>query len=116
MLFACELPEPERPAEPLLVAVAATLMGICSLLLGVTASKAFHEEVQRLQPHEVDVTAYVVGVRGSELEATRHQARGVVQHVLGPLHPSMVSTAIPRACAACTMCCRFEIEPQCGAT
>jgi hypothetical protein len=80
----------------LLVAVAATLMGVCSLLLGATATKALHEQTLRLEPHEVDVTAYVVGVPASDVEETRRQARRVVQHVLDPLRPSLVSTATSR--------------------
>ncbi len=76
-----------------LVAVATTLLGFYALLLGVTGPRSFSEQVQRSQPDDVGVTAYVVGLAGHDLEATRHEARGVVQDVLAPLHPSLVSTA-----------------------
>lgn len=77
----------------LLVAVATTLMGFYALLLGVTGPRSFSEQVQRSQPADVDVTAYVVSLAGSDLESARDGAREVVRDVLGPLHPSLVSTA-----------------------
>ena len=79
-------------AVVLLVASATALMGFYSLLLGVTGPRAFSEQVQRTQPQDVDVTAYVVGVAPSDLNAARRGARGVVQQVLAPLHPSLVTT------------------------
>jgi hypothetical protein len=79
-------------AVVILVTLAATLMGFYALLLGVTGPRAFSEQVQRSEPEDLSVTAYVVGVTGPELEVTRRQARGVVEHVLGPLHPTLTST------------------------
>src|SRR4051794_21006379 len=61
--------------------------------MGVTGPRAFSEQVQRSQPGEVDVSAYVVGVSSSELIAARRDARRVVEQVLAPLHPTTVSTA-----------------------
>ncbi len=76
-----------------LVVAATTLMGFYALLLGVTGPRSFSEQVQRSQPDDVDVTAYVVGVAGRDLDATRQEARDVVRDVLAPMHPSLVSTA-----------------------
>ena len=80
----------------LLVAVAATLVGVCSLLLGVTAGRAFHAEALRAQPEDVDVTAYVVDLSGADLSPAREEAARVVQQVLAPLRPSLASTATAR--------------------
>ncbi|MEP9365232.1 hypothetical protein ABLE68_19865 [Nocardioides sp. CN2-186] len=80
-------------AVVVLVTVATTLMGFYALLLGVTGPRSFSEQVQRSQPDDVDVTAYAVGLVASDLEATRGEARDVVQGILAPLHPSLVSTA-----------------------
>ncbi len=80
-------------AVVLLVAVAATLLGFYALLLGVTGPKAFSAQVQRTPADDVDATAYVVGLAGPDLPATREATRGVVQQVLAPLHPALISTA-----------------------
>lgn len=80
----------------LVVALATTLVGVCALLLGATGERAFSQEVQRSQPHEVDVTAYLVDLPGSGLDAARATARGVVRHVLAGMHPSTVTTATSR--------------------
>ncbi|MBB6626030.1 permease [Nocardioides sp. KIGAM211] len=80
-------------AVVVLVAVATTLVGFYTLLLGVTGPRSFSEQVQRSQPDDVDVTAYLVDVAGSDLGPARQEARGVVRDVLAPLHPSLVGTA-----------------------
>ena len=51
-------------AVVLLVAASASLLGVCSLLLGVTQDRAFHAELLRSQPQDVSVTAYLVDVGG----------------------------------------------------
>ncbi len=79
-------------AVVLLVAVATGLMGFYALLLGVTGPRAFSEQVQREQPADVGVTAYVVGVPGAQVAAAQHEAQGVLRQVLAPLHPSLVTT------------------------
>ena len=83
-------------AVVLLTAVAAGLVGVCSLLLGVTQARAFHEEVQRAQPQDVDVTAFLVEVPAADLVDAREQARSVVRDVLAPLRPTVTSTANAR--------------------
>jgi len=83
-------------AVVVLIAVSASLVGICSLLLGVTQQRAFHVEVERAQPQDVDVTAYLVGVSGSDLVQAREQARRVVADVLDPMRPTVTSTATSR--------------------
>jgi len=79
-----------------LVAVAATLLGVCSLLLGVTQHRAFHVEVQRSQPEDVAVTAYVVDVAGRDVADVRERAAGVVTGVLAPMQPTVTSAATAR--------------------
>lgn len=79
-------------AVVLLVAVATGLMGFYALLLDVTAPRAFSEQVQRANPADLDVTAYVVGVPGAQVAAAQHEAQRVLQQVLVPLHPSLVTT------------------------
>ncbi|GAA4719195.1 hypothetical protein [Nocardioides conyzicola] len=76
-----------------LVALATTFMGFYALLLGVSGPRSFSEQVQRSQPDEVGVTAYVVGVAGSDLDVTRQEAGDVVRGVLTSGHPTLVSTA-----------------------
>ncbi len=83
-------------AVVLVVAVATTLVGVCSLLLSQTGPRAFSEEIRRSQAQEVDVTAYVVGLKAADLPAVREQARGAVERVLAPMHPSVFSLASSR--------------------
>ncbi|MGD9958333.1 FtsX-like permease family protein [Nocardioides sp.] len=78
-------------AVVLLLTAAASLVGVCSLLLGVTHDRAFHEEAQRLQPRDVDVTAYLLDLRAGDLEQGRDQAQGVVRTVLAPTHPDVTT-------------------------
>ncbi len=80
-------------AVVLLVTVAATLAGFYSLLVGVTGPRAFSEQVQRTEPDQVDVTAYAVGLASRDLDSTDRTARSVLTRILGPLHPSLTSTA-----------------------
>ncbi|WP_193615001.1 FtsX-like permease family protein [Nocardioides lijunqiniae] len=79
-----------------LVTVAAGLLGVCSLLLGVTQERAFHEEVQRSEPVEVDVTAFLVDLSGSDVEPARQEAERVVREVLAPMRPTTTASATAR--------------------
>lgn len=79
-----------------LVATACTLVGICALMLTVTADRAFHEEIERSEPEDVSVTAYLVELRGSDVEAARAEGRRVVEGVLGPMRPTIETTATSR--------------------
>jgi hypothetical protein len=80
----------------LLVTAATTLFGICALLVGPTQDKAFRAGVRELQPPDVDVTAYVVDLRGSDLAGARDDAASVVREVLAGLRPTLTSTADSR--------------------
>ena len=80
-------------AVVLLLVAAASLVGVCSLLLGVTQDRAFHEEARRLQPQDVDVTAYVLDLPASDLVRARGQAQAVVRDVLAATHPDLTTTA-----------------------
>ena len=79
-----------------LITAATTLLGVSALLLGATQDRAFSEEIERSQPQDVDVSAFLVGVAGSDLEATRDQAQDVVRDVLAPMDPTVTSTASSR--------------------
>ncbi|WP_017936443.1 FtsX-like permease family protein [Nocardioides sp. Iso805N] len=76
-----------------LIAVAACLVGVCTLLLTATQQRGFHAEVERAQPADVDVTAYLVELPGSELEDARTRAQRVVADVLAPMRPTVTSSA-----------------------
>lgn len=76
-----------------LIAVAACLVGVCTLLLSVTQQRGFHAEVERAQPADVDVTAYLVDLPGSELQDARARAQRIVADVLAPMHPTLTSSA-----------------------
>lgn len=80
-------------AVVLLVAAASGFVGVCSQLLGVTQDRSFHVEVERSEPADVDVTAYVVDLAGPDLEAARTEAGDVVRDVLAPLDPTVTSAA-----------------------
>lgn len=78
-------------AVVLLVAAASGFVGICTQLLGATQDRSFHIEVERSEAADVDVTAYVVGVAGPDLETARTEAGEVVGDVLAALDPSVSS-------------------------
>ena len=83
-------------AVVLLVATAAALVGVCVLLLGVTQQRAFHAEMQRTRAADVDVTAFLGEIPGGDLADVREQAGHVVADVLGPMRPTVTSTASAR--------------------
>ncbi|SDC83236.1 FtsX-like permease family protein [Nocardioides lianchengensis] len=83
-------------AAVVLVAVAATLLGTCALLLGPTQDRAFAEQVQRSEPAEVDVTAYLVDLPGPDLVAAREEAGVVVAGVLATTDPTVTGSATSR--------------------
>ncbi|SFC57587.1 FtsX-like permease family protein [Nocardioides terrae] len=83
-------------AAVVLVAVAASLLGVCTLLLSVTQERAFHVEILRSQPRDVDVTAYVVDVAGPDVAHARRQADGVVTGLLAPMRPTVTSAVTAR--------------------
>lgn len=79
-----------------LVATACTLVGVCSLMMTVTADRAFDAEIGRSQPQDVSVTAYLVEVSGSDVAPARDEARSVLEGVLGPMRPTIETTANSR--------------------
>ncbi|GAA1797332.1 ABC transporter permease [Nocardioides hankookensis] len=81
-------------AVVLLIAAAACLVGVCALLLSATQARAFHADVERAQPDDVDVTAFLVDLPGSELEDARSQAQDVVTDVLAPMRPTVSASAV----------------------
>jgi len=83
-------------ATVVLVTAATTLVGVSSLLLGTTQDRAFAHEIERSQPQDVDVDAFLVGLAGSDLHAARAQAQDVVHRVLAPMDPTTTTTATSR--------------------
>ena len=83
-------------AAVVLLVAATTLLGVASLLLGATQDRAFSEEIESTKPQDVDVTAFLVGLAGSDLEATRTDARDLVRDVLAPMDPTLTSSATTR--------------------
>ena len=79
-----------------LVTTAACLVGVCSLLLGVTKDRAFAVEIGRAEPDDLSVTAYLVELPGPDVAAARAEAEGVVREVLSPTRPTLTSTATSR--------------------
>lgn len=78
-----------------LVAVAATLMGVCALLLGPTQDRAFDLE---LQPSEEPaarqafaVDAFLVGVRNDDIEEVQGTAADQLREVLGTLEAEVTT-------------------------
>ena len=72
-----------------LVTVAATLLGVCALLLGPTDDRAFARELQPSQPEDFDVDAFVVTVKNDDLVEVRETAADQLREVLGPLDPEI---------------------------
>ena len=72
-----------------LVTVAATLLGVCALLLGPTDDQAFARELQPSQPEDFDIDAFVVTVKGDDLVEVRDTAAEQLREVLGPLDPEV---------------------------
>jgi hypothetical protein len=72
-----------------LVTVAATLLGVCALLLGPTQDRAFTREVQPTQPEDFDIDAFVVTLKNEDLVEVRDTAADQLREVLGPLDPEV---------------------------
>ena len=70
-----------------LVTVAATLLGVCALLLGPTDDLAFARELQPSQPKDVDVDAFVVRVRNDDVVEVRDTSADQLREVLGAARP-----------------------------
>src|SRR3954447_1494708 len=83
-------------ATVVLITAATTLLGIASLLLGVTQDRAFSEEVEHSQPQDMAVTAFLVGLTGSDPQAAREQSQDVVRGVLAPMDPTLTTTVTTR--------------------
>ena len=81
-----------------LVTVAATLLGVCALLLGPTQDRAFARELQPSQPRDLDVDAFLVTLRADDLVEVRETAADQLREILGPLDPevSVVETSSMR--------------------
>ncbi len=77
-----------------LIAASACLVGVCILLVSVTQARAFDAEVERTQPADVDVTAYLVDLPGSELQDARTLATRIVTDDLAALRPTVTSDAV----------------------
>jgi hypothetical protein len=80
-------------AVVVLVTAASALLGVSALLLDVTQGRAFSSAIQREDPQDVDVTAYLVDLAVTDLAAVRQQAGDIVRKVLGPMRPTVTSTA-----------------------
>lgn len=76
-----------------LVAVAATLMGAAALLLGPTDELAFAREVQRSEPQEVAVDAFLVNVDDDAFPDVRAAAVEQQTSILDGLDPAITSVA-----------------------
>ena len=83
-------------AVVVLVTAATTLLGVATLLLGVTEDRAFSGEVRLSQPEDVDVTAFVVDLAAADLEAVRGETTDVLADVFGGMDPTVTATASSR--------------------
>lgn len=83
-------------AVVVLVATATTQLGVATLLLGPTQERAFSVAVQRSQPQQVEVTAYLVDLAGADLTSAQAEASEVVDGVLGSMDATLSSFASSR--------------------
>ena len=81
-----------------LVSVAATLLGVCALLLGPTQDRAFDLELQPGQQQDVAgeadgfaIDAFLVRVRSDDLVEVRETAADQLREVLGPFDPQLTT-------------------------
>lgn len=78
-----------------LVAVAATLMGVCALLLGPTQDRAFDLELRPSEEQEARrsfvIDAFLVGVRNDDVVEVRETAANRLREVLGTLEPEVTA-------------------------
>lgn len=79
-----------------LVALAATLLGVCALLLGPTQDRALSREVQRGEPQDVAVEAFLVDLAAADVDEVRETAAGELRDVLAGLDPSLSSVVTSR--------------------
>jgi hypothetical protein len=83
-------------AVVVLVATATTQLGVATLLLGPTQERAFAVAVQRSQPQQVEVTAYLVDLAGADLTSAQAEASEVVDGVLGSMDATLSTFASSR--------------------
>lgn len=74
-----------------LVTVAATLLGVCALLLGPTQDRAFTQELQPSRAQDVDIDAFMVTLRNDELVEVRDTVADQLRDVFGSLEPEFTS-------------------------
>lgn len=85
------------------VAIGATLLGACALLLTRTAGQAIEVVAARAAPDDVKVTAYNVTVRGADAPSVAADTRAVLTDALAPFattastRASSVNRSLPRA-------------------
>src|SRR6478735_3502539 len=78
-----------------LVTVAATLLGVCALLLGPTQDRAFDLELQPSRPHhdgqDFAIDAFLVRVRNDDIVEVRETAEEQLREVLGSFEPEITA-------------------------
>jgi hypothetical protein len=79
-----------------LVTLGTTVLGVGTLLLSATQDRAFTAEVRKAPSQDIDVTAFLVSLKGSDEVRVRGDARAVVGDALAPLHPKLTSNAVSR--------------------
>ncbi|MXG88099.1 ABC transporter permease [Nocardioides flavescens] len=79
-----------------LVALAATLLGVCALLLGPTQDLAFTRGVQRSDPQELAVDAFLVDLAADDADGVGDVAAGQLRDVLRGLDPSVSAVVTSR--------------------
>ena len=90
------------------VVVGATLLGVCALLLTVTQERALDSGIARAAPVDVDVTAYVGGVRSENARSVAEDTRAVVTRTLAPFE----ATSATRASSAMRLLGAKNEQPQ----
>lgn len=83
-------------AVAVLVATACTLVGTCTLVLDVTQSRGFDQEVRRTDPTDLSVTAFLVDLPGGDAAGAQDAAAAVVDEVLAPMRPTHETTTTSR--------------------
>jgi len=79
-----------------LVVLAATLVGVCALLLGPTQDRAFAREVQRTEPRDLAVDAFLVDLAAGDVDEVGDTATDRLRDVLAGLDPSTSSVVTSR--------------------
>jgi hypothetical protein len=83
-------------AVVVLVATASVLVGVCTLLLGATAERAFRVAIEQQPASDLSVTAFLVELDSQDVAAAGAEARRVVEDVLAPMGPRSETTATSR--------------------